>query len=105
MPAAVPVWVWFCAYLNLAGWILSAFHQLNVSGYGAALLIFTLTTFFFRQHFTTQENFYDWLKKSRRRFRKILPAIFLLVASFVVLGGILYAPTNYDALTYRLPRV
>ena len=33
------------------------------------------------------------------------PAIFLLLASLVFLGGVLYAPNNYDALTYRLPRM
>jgi hypothetical protein len=40
-----------------------------------------------------------------RRFRRPLPAIFLLVAALVFLGGAIYAPTNYDALTYRLPRM
>jgi len=105
MPAAVQLWVWFCAYLNLAGWILSALHQLNGPGYSVALLIFILVTRAFRPHLTAQGNFFGWLKKSRRRCRKILPALFFAVSVLVFLGGILSAPTNYDALTYRLPRV
>ena len=43
--------------------------------------------------------------KLRRRFRRPLPAIFLLVAVLIFLGGALHAPNNYDALTYRLPRM
>ncbi len=105
MSAVVQLWVWFCAYLNLAGWILSVCHQLDSLGYCIALVVFILTTHALRHHFTVQDNFSDWLRKSRRRFRKILSALFLVVASLVFLGGVLYAPTNYDALTYRLPRV
>ena len=33
MPTLVLLWVWFCAYLNCAGWALSALHQLNARGY------------------------------------------------------------------------
>ena len=39
MPKAVLIWVWFCAYLNCAGWTLSALHQLNAAGYAVALLL------------------------------------------------------------------
>lgn len=41
----------------------------------------------------------------RRRFGRWLPAIFLVFAGLILLGGILYAPTNYAGLTYRTPRV
>ena len=39
MPTAILIWVWFCAYLNCAGWTLSALHQLNATGYAVALLL------------------------------------------------------------------
>ena len=39
MPAAVLIWVWFCAYLNFAGWALSALHELNARGYAVAVLL------------------------------------------------------------------
>ena len=44
-------------------------------------------------------------QKIFRRCRRPLPAIFFLLAALVFLGGILYAPNNFDALTYRLPRM
>jgi hypothetical protein len=101
MPAAFAIWVCGCAYLNCAGWLLSACHQLNPLGYALALLpgIFLA---------------WSWLKKNPpafrpqkyfRRCRRLLPAIFFLLAALVFLGGILYAPSNFDALTYRLPRM
>ena len=39
MPTLVLLWVWFCAYLNCAGWTLSALHQLNADGYAVALAL------------------------------------------------------------------
>jgi hypothetical protein len=34
----------------------------------------------------------------------VLPKLFLLLAILSFLGGALYGPTNYDALSYRVPR-
>ena len=39
MPTVVLLWVWACAYLNCAGWVLSAIHELNARGYAVVLLI------------------------------------------------------------------
>src|SRR5439155_5405187 len=39
------------------------------------------------------------------RFLRPLPAIFLLAAILSLIGGAWYAHNNYDALTYRLPRM
>jgi hypothetical protein len=46
-----------------------------------------------------------WLGKASWRYKHLLPLLFLLYAALAFLGGALYAPANYDALTYRLPRV
>jgi hypothetical protein len=43
--------------------------------------------------------------KIGRRFRKPLPFAFGLCAFLALVGGLLYAPTTYDALSYRLPRL
>ena len=40
-----------------------------------------------------------------RRFRRPLPLIYLVVLVLVFAGAISHAPTNYDGLTYRLPRM
>src|SRR6185312_10295516 len=45
-----------------------------------------------------------WLKFFRR-FRGAFPLAFFIVAAMEITGGILYPPTNYDALAYRVPRV
>ena len=39
MPTLVLLWVWVCAYLNCAGWALSALHKLNAVGYAVALAL------------------------------------------------------------------
>jgi hypothetical protein len=104
-PAGVLIWVGVCAYLNCVGWALSALHELNVEGYSVALTIGFVALLIWRRK--TAGTFFTQIhwQKFRRRFRRPLPAIFLLVAAMTFLGGILYAPTNYDALTYRLPRI
>jgi len=40
-----------------------------------------------------------------RRFRRPLPLVYLLTAILAAFGGALHAPNNYDALTYRFPRM
>ena len=41
----------------------------------------------------------------RARFRRALPAAFGLLALLILVGGLLYPPTNHTAVTYRVPRV
>lgn len=41
----------------------------------------------------------------RRRFARPFPLAFLILSGLAIMGGILYAPNNYDALAYRVPRV
>jgi hypothetical protein len=104
-PAAVLIWIWFCAYLNCAGWTLSALHELNAMGYSVVLALgFVALLMWCRK--TSGKTFAQiHRQKICRRFRRPLPAIFLFVAAMTFLGGVLYAPGNYDALTYRLPRM
>ena len=105
MRTAVFLWLWWCVYFNCAGWILSAAHELNVFGYALAVF-FGLAALLIWRKKTAAKNFpRAHLPKFRRRFRRPIPAIFLLVACLTFLGGFLYAPDNYDALTYRLPRM
>jgi hypothetical protein len=105
MPTLVLMWVWFCAYLNCAGWALSALHQLNAGGYAVALALGlgalaagqTKTS----GHIVPRGGWQTF----RRRFRKPLPLGFLILAGLALLGGAIHPPTNYDALAYRLPRI
>ena len=105
MPSPVVIWLWLCAYLNCVGWTLSALHQMNPRGYAITLAL-GLGALLVWQKKTGAAIFPKiHAAKLRRRFRRAFPAGFLILATLAFLGGALYAPTNYDALAYRLPRV
>lgn len=105
MPTLVLLWVWFCAYLNCAGWTLSALHQLNARGYAVVLLLWLVAVFVWKQKKSAEIFPHACRQKFRRRFRKPFPLAFLILAIMAFLGGALYAPSNYDALAYRIPRI
>jgi hypothetical protein len=105
MPSAVAIWVWLCAYLNCAGWALSAIHQLNAGGYAVVLLIGFVALSVWRKKTSAQILPRVRWRKIRRRFCRPYPLAFLVLAALAFLGGALYPPTNYDALAYRIPRV
>ena len=102
-PAAVLLWL--CAWLNFTGWGLSAVHQLNAAGYAVSLLLFAVGCWIWKPAAGLETFPRPFRKNFFRRFRRPLPALFLLVAALIFLGGVLYAPGNFDALTYRLPRM
>jgi hypothetical protein len=62
------------------------------------------TWFFRKKVFFAHSPRWHWAAQ-RRRFARGLPLAFLVLASLATLGGLLHAPTNYDALAYRTPRV
>ncbi len=98
-------WVALAALLNCAGWALSGLHQLNAAGYAGLFLVTGLVAFWWwsagnGQHFQTPS-----CHKQRRRFRRFFPLAFLILAALAILGGSLHAPNNYDALSYRVPRI
>ncbi|HUZ08012.1 MAG TPA: hypothetical protein VMV89_11050 [Candidatus Paceibacterota bacterium] len=105
MPSAVLFWIWFCAYLNCAGWALSGLHQLNAGGYAVALAVGAGMFFVWKNKTSAQIFPRAGLKKLSRRFRRPFPLAFLILAAMAFLGGALHAPNNYDALAYRVPRV
>jgi hypothetical protein len=105
MTNAVAIWIWLCAYLNCAGWFLSAIHQLNAASYIVALVVWMATLFIIKRFWLPADGSPFCLRKISRRFRRPFPLVFLILSVMAFLGGALYAPTNYDALAYRLPRV
>ena len=105
MPAILLLWVWLCAYLNLAGWTLSALHQLNAGGYVVALALFAAAFWFWKRKSAAEFFPPAWGIKFHHRCRRAFPLAFFLLSALVVLGGLLHAPNNYDGLTYRVPRI
>lgn len=105
MSLPVALWIWFCAYLNCAGWTLSALHQLNPIGYAAAFTLGFVVLWFWKIKTGSRLLPKIHLPKFRRRFTKFFPLTFLILAVLAGIGGALYAPANFDALAYRTPRV
>jgi len=118
MSFCLEIWLLYAATCSAAGWILSYFRILNAPAYLAVHFLFlTSICFFYR---TPLKKFFrlGTLHKIKARFfparrsnehplslRLLLPASFFLVAFLALLAGSIYSPNNFDALTYRLPRV
>jgi hypothetical protein len=100
---AVELWIIFSVFCSAGGWLLSGVHQLNRFGYGVLFIVFIACAIFhIRKRRPTLRKFG---RKLAKRFRRPLPLLFLAIAGCAFLGGLLYPPTNYDALAYRLPRI
>jgi len=105
MPSIAAIWIWFCAYLNCAGWTLSALHELNARGYLCVFAIGILGVLAWKK--ISGARLFPKIQpaKFRRRFKKSFPLAFLILTAMAFLGGALHEPANYDALAYRTPRV
>src|SRR5260370_28066997 len=103
-PQPVALWIVLCAFLNCAGWMLSAFHRLDRAGYAVmfALAVAALGWWMSGRPDICQVAA---VRKLRHRFRRGFPLAFLFLAFLAFLGGVIYAPSNYDGLAYRTPRV
>jgi hypothetical protein len=101
MNLLLAIYVWAAACLNCAGWLLASLGQLNAMGCALALLPGMILAWLCLRKIPAGFS----PRKYFRRCRRPLPAIFLFVVGLVFLGGFLYAPSNFDALTYRLPRL
>ena len=106
MLPCVRLWLWISAFASLAGWALSAAGQLNRAGYAVAFAAFAVFIFLRRKdlEFAPAKGFSGG-QKLLRRFRRPLPFSFAALAVLIFLGGALYAPTHYNAMTYHIPRV
>jgi hypothetical protein len=106
----IRLWILASAACASAGWILSAFHQVNLVGYVVYLSAFGAAAWrlFLRQpaeaslptKMASKGFRWNW-----PRFRRPLPFLYLITAALAAIGGTVYAPNNYDALTYRVPRM
>ena len=105
MSSAVVIWVWLCAYLNCAGWVLSALHELNMRGYAVVFALGWGLFFFWQKNSSTPFFPKPNLRKWRWRGRHAFPLAFFILAALAFLGGALHSPANYDTLAYRTPRV
>jgi hypothetical protein len=105
----IKLWVLASVACVAAGWILSALHELNTLGY-AVFLALCLMGFGFWLRWRGgaagwRWNTQHWMRHWRRRFTRLLPMIYGMAAIIVIVGGTIYPPRNYDALSYRFPRI
>jgi hypothetical protein len=103
---AVKIWIWMSVFASLAGWTLSAFGFLNRIGY-VVLAVVGLVVFIemrARGAFDSRSTPWRW-SKFRHRFCRPFPLLFAALAVLVLVGGVIYPPTNHTGLSYRIPRV
>jgi hypothetical protein len=93
-------WIVALSLASLAGWLLSLASWLSCPGYLGTFVVPLLLLGGLSARRRPRPR--RW---KARRFRRPLPAVYLLLLTFAALGGALYAPSNYDALTYRIPRI
>ena len=104
-PALLTTWVVFSSFCSCTGWILSGLHKLDAAGYAVTFLVGLAAVWLLRARLFPG-SFGGWnLRKQRRRFARAFPLAFLVLALLAILGGVIHAPSNYDALAYRIPRV
>ncbi len=113
----VTFWIWISALASAAGWLLSAVGQLNRTGYVVFGGVTIVIWIWMRRRSAKGQcapmccgpagrapRSCLW-KTPANRFRRFLPLSFAVLSLLVLLGGLLYAPSNHTGLSYRLPRV
>ena len=109
----VKEWILVSTWASLVGWSLSLSGHFNQTSYTWSLVFlgFGLALFCGKTNFLRSKAFFYpicFLKRLRERLFNPcswLPLLFIFVAFLTLAGGILYTPSNYDALSYRLPRI
>jgi hypothetical protein len=107
MLIVVRIWILLSTILIGAGWLLSVVHQLNRTGYLVILAMAGAIAMGWlkRQEFPVSHILGPFWRKSRKRFRRGAPRLFLGLAILTLISGSLYPALNYDANGYRLPRI
>src|SRR5437867_2757185 len=79
-PALLTAWILFCAFCTWAGWVLSAFHQLNATGYTVAFALGVVVVLVFTKQIFPAAGVGSKVTKLKARFRRPLPFAFLVLA-------------------------
>ena len=105
---AIRFYLLWAAACVLTGWTLSALHWLTLAGYAVMLPLAMICLVWLTRDPAVMPPLPVRRRLTRilfRRFRRPLPLAFLVVLVLVFAGATSHAPTNYDGLTYRLPRM
>ena len=100
------LWVIWVAWSCIAGWSLSAIGALHTIGYLSSLPVLIIAaTLFWRKTappYPRQRRTAKWL---RRLTSSYAITAWGIIAALVFVGAIAHAPSNYDGVNYRLPRL
>ena len=100
----VKIWLLVSALASAAGWLLSLLGWLNPAGYAIFAALGVGLLFWSRRELWRGAAGIS-RQQIKARLARPFPLVFTALAALVFLGGALYPPSNYDGLTYRLPRV
>ena len=89
----------------LLGWILSALHCLRSLPYLGLLGVGLITVVLWTCRSGPPRSLRIFRLRRFVQRRRFLPQVFILVFTLSCIGAVLYAPNNFDALSYRVPRV
>ena len=95
------IWILLATTLTVGGWFLSLIGMLTFWGNCLFLFVFGLGFWLWKPALPRMRFHLASLK----RFCRPFPLLFLILFLMQAVGGLLYAPTNYDGLTYRVPRI
>lgn len=98
----VALWLVFVAWSSCAGWLLSAIGILNVMGYTCALVPLIIACV---SVWRSMSPAFKTVTRLKNPFRNCGSQAWSIVTLLSLLAGLLFAPSNYDALSYRLPRI
>lgn len=99
------LWLIYVVWCQLAGWGLSLIGSLNLQGYLAASPLAIGTAFWFWRA-TGSNGARPTSYKAVRRMKKLPSfAAWCGVAALILVGAVINPPSNYDGLTYRLPKI
>jgi hypothetical protein len=100
------LWIIWVVWSQIAGWTLSAAGALHATGYILQLPLLLISSWLlWKKTSPTFHRPYN-IRKSLRRV-KSTPVIlaWCVISLLILIGAIAHAPTNYDGVTYRLPRL
>lgn len=99
------LWVIYTCWCQVTGWGLSLMGALHEKGYLAASPLLFIAAFAFWHHTRSGSPKPRLSRWSRRLKTSPSFAAWCLVSTLILIGALLNAPSNYDGLTYRLPKL
>ena len=100
------LWIIWVAWSCIAGWSLSALGALHNVGYLASLPVLIIAAILFWRKtappYPRQRRMAKWLRRLPNSYALTAWGV---IAALVFIGAIAHAPSNYDGVNYRLPRL